>query len=46
MIRGAALTWLLQTFGTGILPGEENFAGLGRINRELAGGSDLVAGGR
>ena len=35
--RGAALTSRLQTFETEMLAEEENFAGLGRINRELVG---------
>ena len=40
--RGAALTSRLQTFETEMLAEEENFAGLGRLNRALIGksGSD------
>jgi hypothetical protein len=35
--RGAALTSRLQTFETEMLAEEENFAGLGRLNRALTG---------
>ncbi|MDP2735210.1 MAG: IS1380 family transposase, partial [bacterium] len=35
--RGAALTSRLQSFETEVLAGEENFAGLARLNRELIG---------
>ena len=35
--RGAALTSRLQTFETEMLAEEENFAGLGRLNRTLIG---------
>ncbi len=37
--RGAALTSRLQTFETDMLAEDENFAGLGRLNRALVGKS-------
>jgi hypothetical protein len=40
--RGAALTSRLQTFETEMLAEEENFAGLGRINRELIGKVEAI----
>jgi hypothetical protein len=40
--RGAALTSRLQTFETEMLAGEENFAGLARINRELIAQAEAV----
>src|SRR5664280_876331 len=40
--RGAALTSRLQTFETGMLAEQENFAGLARINRELIGKAEAV----
>src|SRR2546425_2507269 len=45
--RGAALTSRLQTFETEMLAEEENFAGLGRINRALiARGEAMDSGDR
>src|SRR5579864_7119012 len=40
--RGAALTSRLQTFETEMLAGEENFAGLARLNRELIGKAEAL----
>jgi hypothetical protein len=40
--RGAALTSRLQSFETDMLAGEENFAGLARINRELIAQAEAV----
>ena len=40
--RGAALTSRLQTLETEMLAEEENFAGLGRINRELIGKVEAI----
>jgi hypothetical protein len=40
--RGAALTSRLQTFETEMLAEAENFAGLGRINRELIGKAEAI----
>lgn len=40
--RGAALTSRLQSFETEMLAGEENFAGLARINRELIAKAEAV----
>ncbi len=40
--RGAALTSRLQTFETEMLAEEENFAGLGRLNRALIGRADAM----
>ena len=40
--RGAALTSRLQSFETEMLAGEENFAGLARINRELIANAEGV----
>jgi hypothetical protein len=40
--RGAALTSRLQSFETEMLAEAENFAGLGRINRELIGRVEAV----
>jgi hypothetical protein len=40
--RGAALTSRLQSFETEMLAGEENFAGLARINRELIAQAEAV----
>ena len=40
--RGVALTSRLQTFETEMLAGEENFAGLARINRELIGKAEAL----
>jgi hypothetical protein len=40
--RGAALTSRLQTFETEMLGGEENFASLARINRELIGKAEAL----
>ena len=40
--RGAALTSRLQTFETEMLGEEENFAGLGRLNRELISSAEVV----
>ena len=41
--RGAALTSRLQSFETDMLAGEENFAALARINRELIAKAEAVA---
>src|SRR5437588_262085 len=43
--RGAALTSRLQTFKTEILAEEENFAGLGRLNRGLIGKAETMDSG-
>ena len=40
--RGAALTSRLQTFETEMLAEEGNFAGLGRLNRELIGNAEAT----
>src|SRR5665811_2265668 len=40
--RGAALTSRLQTFETEMLSEEENFAGLGRLNRALIGKAEAM----
>jgi hypothetical protein len=40
--RGAALTSRLQTFETEMLAEEENFAGLGRLNRTLIGRAEAM----
>src|SRR5664280_531826 len=40
--RGAALTSRLQTFETGMLAEEENFAGLAAINRELIAKAETI----
>jgi hypothetical protein len=40
--RGAALTSRLQSFEAEMLAGEENFAGLRRINRELIGRAEAL----
>ena len=40
--RGAALTSRLQTFETEMLGEEENFAGLGRLNRALIGKAEAM----
>ena len=40
---GAALTSRLQSFETDMLAGEENFAALARINRELIAKAEAVA---
>jgi hypothetical protein len=40
--RGAAPTSRLQTFETEMLAGDENFAGLARINRDLIGKAEAV----
>jgi len=40
--RGAALTSRLQTFETEMLAEEENFAGLGRLNRALVGRAEAM----
>ena len=40
--RGAALTSRLQSFEAEMLAGEDNFAGLARINRELIGRVEAV----
>ena len=40
--RGAALTSRLQSFETEVLAQEENFAGLGAINRELIGKAETI----
>jgi hypothetical protein len=40
--RGAALTSRLQSFEAEMLAGEENFAGLARINRERIGRAEAV----
>ncbi len=43
--RGAALTSRLQTFETEMLAEEENFAGLGRLNRALIGRAETMDSG-
>ncbi len=43
--RGAALTSRLQTFETGMLAEEENFAGLARLNRALIGRAEAMDSG-
>src|SRR5437016_5235999 len=43
--RGAALTSRLQTFETEMLAEEENFAGLGRLNRALIGKAETMDSG-
>src|SRR5438128_3039805 len=43
--RGAALTSRLQTFETEMLAEEENFAGLGRINRALIARAEAMDSG-
>ena len=43
--RGAALTSRLQTFETEMLAEDENFAGLGRLNRALIGKSKMMDSG-
>ena len=43
--RGAALTSRLQTFETEMLAEEENFAGLGRLNRALVGKAEITDSG-
>ena len=43
--RGAALTSRLQTFETEMLAEEENFAGLGRLNRALIGKAEAMDSG-
>jgi len=43
--RGAALTSRLQTFETEMLAEEENFAGLGRLNRALVGKAEIMDSG-
>jgi Transposase DDE domain group 1 len=43
--RGAALTSRLQTFETEMLAEEENFAGLGRLNRALIGRAEAMHSG-
>ena len=43
--RGAALTSRLQTFETEMLAEDENFAGLGRLNRGLIGKAEMMASG-
>jgi len=43
--RGAALTSRLQTFETEMLAEEENFAGLGRLNRALIGRAEAMDSG-
>ena len=43
--RGAALTSRLQTFETEMLAEDENFAGLGRLNRELIGKAEMMDSG-
>jgi hypothetical protein len=40
--RGAALTSRLQTFETEMLGEEEDFAGLGRLNRALIGKAEAM----
>ena len=44
--RGAALTSRLQTFETEMLAEEENFAGLGRLNRALIGKAEAMDSGQ
>src|SRR5437867_11514343 len=43
--RGAALTSRLQTFETEMLAEEENFTGLGRLNRALIGKAETMDSG-
>jgi len=43
--RGAALTSRLQTFETEMLAKDENFAGLGRLNRALIGKAETMNSG-
>jgi len=43
--RGAALTSRLQTFETEMLAEDENFAGLGRLNRALIGKAETMDAG-
>ena len=43
--RGAALTFRLQTFETEMLAEEENFAGLGRLNRALIDKAETMDSG-
>jgi len=43
--RGAALTSRLQTFETGMLAEEDNFAGLARLNRALIGRAEAMDSG-
>src|SRR5229473_2164656 len=43
--RGAALTSRLQSFETEMLAEEENFAGLGRLNRALIGKAETMDSG-
>jgi hypothetical protein len=43
--RGAALTSRLQSFETEMLAEEENFAGLGRLNRALIGRAEAMDSG-
>ena len=43
--RGAALTSRLQSFETEMLAQEENFAGLGRLNRALIGRAEAMDSG-
>ena len=43
--RGAALTSRLQTFETEMLAEQENFAGLGRLNRALIGKAETMDSG-
>jgi hypothetical protein len=43
--RGAALTSRLQTFETEMLAEDENFAGLGRLNRALIGKAEMMDSG-
>ncbi|MGD1158430.1 MAG: IS1380 family transposase [Terriglobia bacterium] len=43
--RGAALTSRLQTFETDMLAEDENFAGLGRLNRALIGKAETMDSG-
>jgi hypothetical protein len=43
--RGAALTSRLQTFETEMLAEDENFAGLGRLNRALIGKAETMDSG-
>jgi hypothetical protein len=44
--RGAALTSRLQSFETGVLTREENFAGLAALNRELVARTEAIASPR
>ena len=43
--RGAALTSRLQSFETEMLPAEQNFAGLARLNRALIGKAEAMDSG-